>query len=177
MLCPRRCLHAAPHAPLACLPPLLLPQASLLFGLRLRPGRAGIHWHRPWLGTLSQLIFVFHTSISACTAPIASSTSAPPKWPSRLGASPWGPGGESRAPLLARPLLFAFGVGAAVSLAHHPPTLLFRGGRVITITTGGGGYRQQPSNRRLAGLYGLLQLLLPLSSCPGALMPRRINPP
>ena len=78
--------------------------------------------------------------------------------------------------LLARPLLFAFGVGAAVSLAQYLPTLLFGAGRVVTITTGGG--HRQRLNRRLAGLYGLLQLLLPLVIYALALwLPRRLNPP
>lgn len=63
-----------------------------------------------------------------------------------------------------------------MSLAQYLPTLLFGGGRVITITTEavaiGSGL-----NRRLAGLYGLLQLLLPLFIYALALwLPRRINP-
>ena len=92
-----------------------------------------------------------------------------------LGASPWGAWWRVKGPLLARPLLFAFGVGAAVSLAH-PPTLLF----------GAGGSSPSPReavaigsglNRRLAGLYGLLQLLLPPFIYALALwLPRRINP-
>ncbi len=78
--------------------------------------------------------------------------------------------------MLARPLLFSFAVGTAVSLAQYLPTLLFGAGRVVTITTEavaiGSGL-----NRRLAGLYGLLQLLVPLAIYLLALwLPGRLNP-
>jgi putative thiamine transport system permease protein len=73
-------------------------------------------------------------------------------------------------------LAFAFAVGAAVSLAQYLPTLLFGAGRITTITTDavaiGSGL-----NRRLASLYGLLQLALPLAIYALALrLPRRPNP-
>ncbi|MCH7370573.1 MULTISPECIES: ABC transporter permease [Aeromonas] len=163
---------------LVCLP-LLLPQASLLFGLRLQidwlgsAGVDGIGWG--WV-LWSQLLFVapyvylcLHGAYRQFDPRIVQAAQL-------LGASPWRAWWRVKAPLLARPLLFAFGVGAAVSLAQYLPTLLFGAGRVVTITTEavaiGSGL-----NRRLAGLYGLLQLLLPL--CVYALvlwLPARINP-
>jgi putative thiamine transport system permease protein len=79
-------------------------------------------------------------------------------------------------PLLIRPLMAAFAVGLAVSLAQYLPTLLLGGGRIITLTTEavaiGSGL-----NRRLAGLYGLLQTLIPLLGFALALwLPGRVNP-
>lgn len=46
-----------------------------------------------------------------------------------------------------------------MSLAQYLPTLLFGAGMVVTITTEAGAIGSG-LNRRLAGLYGLLQLLL-----------------
>lgn len=169
---------------LVCLP-LLLPQASLLFGLRLGADWLGAWWQGSWLQgngigwgwvLWSQLLFVapyvylcLHGAYRQFDPRIVQAAQL-------LGASPWRAWWRVKAPLLARPLLFAFGVGAAVSLAQYLPTLLFGAGRVVTITTEavaiGSGL-----NRRLAGLYGLLQLLLPLCIYALALwLPARINP-
>ncbi|MNO37276.1 Inner membrane ABC transporter permease protein YnjC [compost metagenome] len=161
---------------LICLP-LLLPQASLLFGLRLQ---------LDWLGAVdgigpgwvlwSQLLFVFPYVYLCLHGPYHQFDDRLTRAALSLGASPWRAWWQVKGPLLARPLLFAFGVGAAVSLAQYLPTLLFGAGRVVTITTEavaiGSGL-----NRRLAGLYGLLQLLLPLFIYGLVLwLPRRINP-
>lgn len=161
---------------LICLP-LLLPQASLLFGLRLQ-----IDWLDavdgigPGWVLWSQLLFVFPYVYLCLHGPYRQFDDRLTRAALSLGASPWRTWWRVKGPLLARPLLFAFGVGAAVSLAQYLPTLLFGAGRVVTITTEavaiGSGL-----NRRLAGLYGLLQLLLPLFIYGLVLwLPRRINP-
>ncbi len=164
---------------LICLP-LLLPQASLLFGIRLGLDwlahdsiSSGIGWG--WV-LWSQLLFVFPYAYLCLHGPYRQFDPRITQSALLLGATPWRAWWQVKAPLLARPLLFAFGVGAAVSLAQYLPTLLFGAGRVVTITTEavaiGSGL-----NRRLAGLYGLLQLLLPLIIYLLALwLPARINP-
>lgn len=164
---------------LICLP-LLLPQASLLFGLRLQVDWLGAGWQGDGIGwgwvLWSQLLFVAPYVYLCLQGPYRQFDPRIAQAALLLGASPWRAWWQVKAPLLVRPLLFAFGVGAAVSLAQYLPTLLFGAGRVVTITTEavaiGSGL-----NRRLAGLYGLLQLLLPL--CLYALvlwLPGRINP-
>ena len=80
-----------------------------------------------------------------------------------LGASPARIFWRLRLPLLLGPILTTLALGFAVSLAQYLPTLLAGGGRVETLTTeavalASGG------NRRLAGAYGLLQLLLPATA-------------
>ena len=65
-----------------------------------------------------------------------------------------------RVPLLLRPILMALALGFAISIAQYLPTLLIGAGRVPTITTeavalASGG------NRRLIGVYALIQTLLP----------------
>ena len=164
---------------LICLP-LLLPQASLLFGIRLGLDwlahdsiSSGIGWG--WV-LWSQLLFVFPYVYLCLHGPYRQFDPRITQSALLLGATPWRAWWQVKAPLLARPLLFAFSVGAAVSLAQYLPTLLFGAGRVVTITTEavaiGSGL-----NRRLAGLYGLLQLLLPLVIYLLALwLPARINP-
>ncbi|WP_123245873.1 ABC transporter permease [Aeromonas dhakensis] len=164
---------------LICLP-LLLPQASLLFGIRLGVdwfslgwGGGGIGWG--WV-LWSQLLFVSPYVYLCLHGPYRQFDPRITQSALLLGATPWRAWWQVKAPLLARPLLFAFAVGAAVSLAQYLPTLLFGAGRVVTITTEavaiGSGL-----NRRLAGLYGLLQLLLQLVIYLLALwLPARLNP-
>lgn len=160
---------------LICLP-LLLPQASLLFGLRLQIDELRLAGIGPGWVLWSQLLFVFPYVYLCLHGPYRQFDDRLTRAALSLGASPWRAWWQVKGPLLARPLLFAFGVGAAVSLAQYLPTLLFGAGRVVTITTEavaiGSGL-----NRRLAGLYGLLQLLLPLFIYGLVLwLPRRINP-
>ncbi len=66
-----------------------------------------------------------------------------------------------RLPILLRPVLAAFALGFAVSIAQYLPTLLIGAGRQPTLTTeaialASGG------NRRVIGTYALVQTLLPL---------------
>ena len=164
---------------LICLP-LLLPQASLLFGIRLGVDWFSLGWGGDGIGwswvLWSQLLFVFPYVYLCLHGPYRQFDPRITQNALLLGATPWRTWWQIKAPLLARPLLFAFAVGAAVSLAQYLPTLLFGAGRVATITTEavaiGSGL-----NRRLAGLYGLLQLLLPLVIYLLALwLPARLNP-
>ncbi|OJF97436.1 ABC transporter permease [Pararhizobium antarcticum] len=65
-----------------------------------------------------------------------------------------------RLPMLTRAIFTAFAVGFAVSVGQYLPTVLIGEGRIQTITTeavalASGG------NRRVIGVYGLLQTLLP----------------
>jgi len=67
-----------------------------------------------------------------------------------------------RLPMLLRPILTAFALGFAVSIAQYLPTLLVGAGRHPTLTTeavalASGG------NRRLIGIYALVQTLLPFA--------------
>jgi putative thiamine transport system permease protein len=77
-----------------------------------------------------------------------------------LGASPAMIFWRVRLPMLARASLVAAAVGFAVSVGQYLPTLLIGAGRWPTLTTeavalASGG------DRRLIGIYALLQLLLP----------------
>jgi putative thiamine transport system permease protein len=66
-----------------------------------------------------------------------------------------------RLPLLLTPLLTAMAIGLAISVSQYLPTQLLGAGRVQTVTTeavalASGG------NRRVIGVWALVQALLPL---------------
>jgi putative thiamine transport system permease protein len=78
-----------------------------------------------------------------------------------LGGSPDRVFWRVRLPMLARAVAGAGALAVAVSCAQYLPTLLVGGGRIATVTTeavalSAGG------NRRLVGVYALLQTLVPL---------------
>jgi putative thiamine transport system permease protein len=82
---------------LVCLP-LLLPQASLLFGLRLQTDGLGFTGIGPGWVLWSQLIFVFPYVYLCLHGPYRQFDERLTRVALTLGASPWGPGGESRVP-------------------------------------------------------------------------------
>ena len=63
-------------------------------------------------------------------------------------------------PLLLRPILTAAAIGFAVSVAQYLPSLFIGAGRVATLTTEAVAL-SSGADRRIAGLYGLLQAALP----------------
>lgn len=77
-----------------------------------------------------------------------------------LGASPGRSLWAIRLPLLLRPVLTAFAVGFAVSVGQYLATLLLSGGRIATLTTEAVSL-SSGGNRRLIGVYALLQMALP----------------
>jgi putative thiamine transport system permease protein len=64
-------------------------------------------------------------------------------------------------PMLRRPVLGAFAVGFAVSAAQYLPTLFAGAGRFATLTTEAVGLAAG-ADRRVIGLYALVQAILPL---------------
>jgi putative thiamine transport system permease protein len=77
-----------------------------------------------------------------------------------LGKGRWTTLFAIRLPMLARAVLTGAAVGFAVSIGQYLPTVLVGAGRIGTITTeavalASGG------NRRVIGVYAILQMLLP----------------
>ncbi|WP_430511300.1 ABC transporter permease [Pannonibacter phragmitetus] len=80
-----------------------------------------------------------------------------------------------RLPMLLRPLLTAAAVGFAVSAGQYLPTLLIGEGRFATITTEAVALASG-SNRRVIGVYALLQAILPfLAFVLAALVPALVH--
>ncbi|WP_439561018.1 ABC transporter permease [Roseinatronobacter sp.] len=79
-----------------------------------------------------------------------------------LGAGPWRVLWAVRLPMLTRPLLIAFAVGFATSVAQYLPTLLIGAGRVTTVTTEAVALASS-GNRRLIGVWAVVQMALPMA--------------
>ncbi len=64
-------------------------------------------------------------------------------------------------PIMMRPVLTAFAIGFAVSVAQYLPTLVIGEGRIDTLTTEAVAL-SSGGDRRVIGVFGTLQALLPL---------------
>ena len=78
-----------------------------------------------------------------------------------LGARPWRVLWAVRLPMLTRALCVAFAVGFATSIAQYLPTLLIGAGRVSTVTTEAVALASS-ANRRLIGVWAVVQMALPM---------------
>lgn len=139
--------------------PLIIPGVAFLPGLQLFALYAGVEGN--WYAVaFAHLVFVL---------PYVFLSLAPPyrEWDTKIADIGASLGASSnrilwrlRLPMLIGPILTATAVGMAVSIGQYLPSLLIGGGRVETITTeaialSSGG------NRRLVGVYVLLQMILP----------------
>jgi putative thiamine transport system permease protein len=141
--------------------PLIVPQASFLFGLHLLFLLGGIGASLPAL-VLAHLVFVMPYVFLSLSDPWRSFDRRYEAVAAGLGASRLRTLWQIRLPMLARPILTACAVGFAVSVGLYLPTVLIGAGRLATVTTeavalASGG------NRRVIGVYAFLQMLLPLA--------------
>ncbi|MBS0565469.1 MAG: ABC transporter permease subunit [Proteobacteria bacterium] len=139
--------------------PLLVPQVAVAFGLQVLALRAGISggWSALVWG---HVLYVFPYVMVALSDPWRAFDRRILDAAALLGAGPWRRLLAVRLPCLAAPLAAAAAVGFAVSIAQYVPTLFLGEGRIATLTTeavalASGG------DRRIAGVYGVLQTLLP----------------
>jgi putative thiamine transport system permease protein len=140
--------------------PLLVPQIAFLFGgqvllvaFHLDGTLAAVIW--------SHLLFVLPYVFLSLGDPWRSLDDRYARTALCLGASPRRVFLRVKLPLLIRPVLVAGAVGLAVSVDQYLPTVFAGAGRVVTLTTeavtlASGG------DRRITGVYGVLQALLPL---------------
>tara|TARA_R110000796_G_scaffold97058_1_gene203808 strand:+ start:53 stop:1588 length:1536 start_codon:yes stop_codon:yes gene_type:complete len=140
--------------------PLLVPQIAFLFGLIVAAESVGI---RPQLSLViaGHLLFVLpYVYLSLAEA----YRQLDPRWlqvARSLGVSRSAAFWRVRLPLLLAPLLTAFAVGLAVSIGQYLPTQLLGAGRITTVTTEAVALAAG-SNRRLIGVWALVQACLPL---------------
>jgi putative thiamine transport system permease protein len=66
-----------------------------------------------------------------------------------------------KVPMLLRPILIAFAIGFAVSVAQYLPTLFAGGGRFVTLTTEAVALNSG-GDRRVTAVFAFLQAALPL---------------
>ena len=142
--------------------PLLVPQVAFLFGLQVLLLIVGLHDTLTAVA-LAHLVFLLPYVFLALSDPWRALDPRYAQMAAGLGASANRIFWRIRLPLLARAVAAAAALAVAVSTSQYLPTLLVGGGRVSTVTTeavalAAGG------NRRLVGIYALLQTLLPLAA-------------
>ncbi|WP_297003559.1 MULTISPECIES: ABC transporter permease [unclassified Thalassospira] len=139
--------------------PLLVPQISFMFGLQVFFTLLGLE--RTLLSVvLGHLVFVAPYVFLSLSEPFRALDPRYGQTALCLGASPARAFWQVRLPLLTRAVLTAAAVGLAVTVGQYLPTLLIGAGRFATVTTeavalASGG------DRRMIGIYGLLQMVLP----------------
>lgn len=140
--------------------PLILPQASFLFGLQI--WLVALDLDGAWVSVvLAHFLFVFPYLYLALADPYRALDPRYRRAGSALGQGPFATWWRIVLPLLLRPILLASALGFAVSVNQYLATLFPGGGRITTLMTeamaeAGGG------DRRQMGLYATLLGLLPL---------------
>jgi putative thiamine transport system permease protein len=139
--------------------PLIVPQAAFLFGLQILFLAASVPVSISVL-VFVHAVFVLPYALLSLSGPWQGFDKRYEHIAFGFGHSAWTVFWRLRLPMLLRPILAAFAVGFAVSVALYLPTVLIGAGRLPTITTeavalASGG------NRRVIGVYAFLQTLLP----------------
>jgi putative thiamine transport system permease protein len=142
--------------------PLLLPQIGFLYGLNVIFLRAGLNASLAAV-IWAHLLFVFPYVMIAMSESWRAVDPRLIRAAAALGASPWRRFYAVKLPLLARPMLTAAAVGFAVSCAQYLPTLFMGAGRIATLTTEAVTL-SSGSDRRIVGVYAVLQAVLPFAA-------------
>ncbi len=140
--------------------PLIVPQITFVFGLQLLFIGSGSQ-HRYAALVLVHLVFVLPYVFLSLADPWRALDRRYEIIAAALGRSRLIVLFTIRLPMLIRPILTASAVGFAVSVGQYLPTLLIGEGRLQTITTEAVALASG-NNRRVIGVYALLQTLLPL---------------
>jgi len=140
--------------------PLLVPQVGFLFGAQVLLVASG--FDGTWAALVwSHLLFVLPYVFLSLSDPYRKLDDRYVRTALCLGASPDRVFWRVKLPMLLRPILVALAVGFAVSVGEYLPTVFGGGGRFVTLTTeavslASGG------DRRVIGVFALMQALLPL---------------
>ncbi|MDG4718332.1 MULTISPECIES: ABC transporter permease [Thalassospira] len=148
--------------------PLLVPQISFMFGLQVFFTLIGLE--RTLISVVvAHLVFVLPYVFLSLSDPFRALDPRYGQTALCHGASPARVFWQVRLPLLTRAVMTATAVGLAVTVGQYLPTLLIGAGRFATVTTeavalASGG------DRRMIGIYGLLQMVLPFAGFACALL-------
>lgn len=139
--------------------PLLVPQIAFLFGTQVLLILLDIDG--TWLALVwAHLVYVLPYVFLSLADPWRSWDDRYARTATCLGASPWRVFAAVKLPMLLRPLLVALAVGFAISVGQYLPTLFAGAGRFATLTTDAVSLAAS-GNRRVIGVYALLQMVLP----------------
>ena len=140
--------------------PLLLPQISLLFGIQIVFILLSVKV--PYIAVVMvHILFVVPYCYLGLAGPWKHFDNRVMLQAWLLCGSTFKSFWQVKIPMLWPPLMASFALGFAVSVAQFLPTLLLGGGRIETITTEAVGLASG-GDRRLTGVYSLLQVLIPL---------------
>ncbi|MBW6506694.1 MAG: ABC transporter permease [Rhodobacteraceae bacterium] len=148
--------------------PLLVPQIGFLYGLNvvfLRAGLTAGHGTVIW----AHLLFVFPYVMIALAAPWRALDRRLLNTAAALGAPPLRRLLAVKLPVLLAPILSAAAIGFGVSVAQYLPTLFLGAGRIGTLTTEAVTLASG-SDRRVVGVYAVLQAALPFIAYGAALL-------
>lgn len=139
--------------------PLMVPQIAFVFGLQLLFIGSGSRYRLMAL-ILVHLVFVLPYVFLSLADPWRAMDRRYEIIATALGRSRISVLMSIRLPMLIRPILTALAVGFAVSVGQYLPTILIGEGRLSTITTEAVALASG-NNRRVIGVYALLQTILP----------------
>ncbi|UPW17901.1 ABC transporter permease subunit [Agarivorans sp. TSD2052] len=141
--------------------PLLLPQVVFLFGMQVQLFK--FHLDGLFISVVwAHLVFVLPYVYLSLVDNYQSYDQRYVQAAVSLSQSYWRSFWRVKIPMLTKPLLLAFAIGFAVSIAQYLPTLFVGGGRISTLTTeavalASGG------DRRVTAVMVIWQILLPLT--------------
>ncbi|WP_422447779.1 MULTISPECIES: ABC transporter permease [unclassified Endozoicomonas] len=139
--------------------PLLLPQMTFLFGVQLLLLQWGAEGH--WLTVTGlHLLFVLPYCFLSLSGPWQHYDQRHSLQGLLLSGSWLKTFLRVKLGIVWRPVMASLALGFAVSIAQYLPTLFASAGRVETVTTEAVSL-VSGGNRRLFGVYGLVQMLLP----------------
>ncbi len=147
--------------------PLLIPQIAFLPGLSALALWLGVDG-TAWAVLAVHLVFVLPYVLLALADPWRAWDARAGLAAATLGAPPWRVLVAVRLPMLVRALAIALAVGFATSVAQYLPTLLIGAGRVGTLTTEAVALASS-GNRRLIGVWAVVQMALPMAVFAAAL--------
>lgn len=154
--------------------PLIVPQIAFVFGLQILFVGSGSD-NRLAALILVHLVFVLPYVFLSLADPWRALDRRYEIIATALGRRRFSVLVSIRLPMLIRPILTALAVGFAVSVGQYLPTLLIGEGRLSTITTEAVALASG-NNRRVIGLYALLQTVLPfLAFALAALLPALLH--
>ncbi len=155
--------------------PLIVPQITFVFGLQLLFIYSGGGEYRLIALVLVHLVFVLPYVFLSLADHWRALDRRYEIIATALGRSRISVLLSIRLPMLIRPILTALAVGFAVSVGQYLPTLLIGEGRLSTITTEAVALASG-NNRRVIGVYALLQTILPfLAFALAALIPAALH--
>ncbi|MFA0414521.1 ABC transporter permease [Vibrio renipiscarius] len=163
--------HAIPDYLIAL--PMLIPQLSLLFGLQIASLYLSSDGYLVWV-LWAHVFFAFPFVYLALDGPWQSYNQNFTNTSLSLGKSPVATFVTVKIRILLPALLYAWAVGASVSLAQYLPTLMLGGGRIATMTTEAVAL-SSGFDRRVTAIYAILQAILPFLFFSAALFVNRLT--